>query len=76
MPAMKHCPGTQQMQVLQEEVAAAENAIGLLQGGQARILSVDAFGAAGQHTAVVVPKIGKVPLHYPRQAGKPNKRPL
>lgn len=61
---------------VQEEVAAAETAIKILQGGQASILPVNAYGAAGQHTAVVVPKIGKVPSQYPRQAGKPNKRPL
>ena len=62
--------------MVQEEVASAENAIKVLQGGQASILPVQAYGAAGQHTAVVVSKLGQTPSQYPRQAGKPNKRPL
>lgn len=61
---------------VQKEVASASNAIKVLQGGEATIVPVEAFGAAGQHTAVVVPKIGSVPQQYPRQAGKPNKHPL
>ena len=61
---------------MQEEVAAAANAVKVLQGGEPSIVLVDSFGTTGQHTVVVVPKIGSVPAQYPRQPGKPNKRPL
>ena len=60
----------------QEEVAAAANAIQILQGKVSSLSSVNAFGSAGQRTAVVVEKLAATPPEYPRQPGKPNKRPL
>lgn len=61
---------------MQEEVAAAGNAIKILQGSNASIVSVNAFGSVGQHMAVVVEKLAATPPQYPRPPGKPNKRPL
>lgn len=61
---------------MQEEVAEAGRAIGVLQGELMSISSVNAFGTAGQHMAVLVKKLGTTPPQYPRQPGKPNKRPL
>ena len=50
----------------QAEVAEAEHAIALLQGGMPIITPVNAFGSSGQHVAVVVEKLGLTPVQYPR----------
>ena len=60
----------------QAEVAEAEHAIALLQGGTPTITPVNASGSSGQHVAVVVEKLGLTPVQYPRRPGKPNKKPL
>ena len=61
---------------MQEEVAEAATAIAALQAKVMCISNVNAYGSAGQHTAVLVKKLGPTPSQYPRQPGKPNKRPL
>ncbi|KAL3161900.1 hypothetical protein ABBQ38_008987 [Trebouxia sp. C0009 RCD-2024] len=60
----------------QAEVAEAEEAIAILQGKLVSISKVDAFGSVGQHVAVLVKKVAHTPAQYPRQPGKPGKRPL
>lgn len=57
-------------------MAEAEKAIAILQGKVVSIDKVNACGSVGQHTAVLVKKLGPTPAQYPRQPGKPNKRPL
>ena len=54
----------------------AANALGILQGEVVSISKVDAFGSVGQHMAVLVKKMASTPAVYPRQPGKPSKRPL
>ena len=61
---------------MQAEVAEAEKAIAILQGKLVSISNVNASGSVGQHMAVLVKKMGPTPAQYPRQPGKPNKRPL
>ena len=57
-----------------EEIAAAENAVKLLGGGDPRI--VPAGSGENGHVFVVVGKVGPCPKKYPRKAGLPAKQPL
>ena len=61
---------------LDEEVAAAENALSVLGG---RFLRSDALPIPGRdwdHRAAWIEKIAPTPDKYPRRAGKPEKKPL
>ena len=61
---------------LDEEVAAAENALSILGG---RFLRSDALPIPGRdwdHRAAWIEKIAPTPDKYPRRAGKPEKKPL
>ena len=60
----------------EEEVEAARNALGQLKSKVVSIDTVSSFGSHGQRTAVVIQKLQETPGKFPRQAGKPNKRPL
>ena len=61
---------------LDEEVAAAENALSVLGG---RFLRSDALPIPGRdwdHRAAWIEKLAPTPDKYPRKAGKPEKKPL
>ena len=61
---------------LDEEVAAAENALSVLGG---RFLRSDALPIPGRdwdHRAAWIEKVAPTPDKYPRKAGKPEKKPL
>ena len=61
---------------LDEEVAAAENALSILGG---RFLRSDALPIPGRdwdHRAAWIEKLAPTPDKYPRKAGKPEKKPL
>ena len=61
---------------LDEEVAAAENALSILGG---RFLRSDALPIPGRdwdHRAAWIEKVAPTPDKYPRKAGKPEKKPL
>ena len=60
----------------EEEVTKAANALGQLKAEVAAIERVPSFGDHGQRTVVIVRKVDETPSTFPRQAGKPNKRPL
>ena len=57
-----------------EEIAAAENAVKLLGGGEQRIVS---YGdEESGHVFVIIKKAAACPKKYPRKAGLPSKQPL
>ena len=60
----------------EEEIVAAGNALEQLNCEVVRVDDVPSFGAKGQRTVVVIRKVEETPEKFPRQPGKPNKRPL
>ncbi|MBR3302104.1 MAG: 16S rRNA (guanine(527)-N(7))-methyltransferase RsmG [Firmicutes bacterium] len=57
-----------------EEIAAAENAVKLLGGGEQRIVSYGDEDSG--HVFVIIKKAAACPKKYPRKAGLPSKQPL
>jgi len=60
----------------EQEVEDASRALLELNSEVVTIDRVSSFGSHGQRTVVVIQKKGETPDKYPRQAGRPNKRPL
>ena len=58
------------------EIAAAENAVQQLGGGNIRLTSVRLPGVEQAHNLVVIPKLRPTDGRYPRRVGMPAKRPL
>lgn len=58
------------------EVQAAQNALRILGGRLARIISVELPQVVETHHLVVIEKIAATPPQYPRRAGVPSRRPL
>jgi 16S rRNA (guanine527-N7)-methyltransferase len=66
----------QKGQRAQEETQSAEHAISIL-GGQVRhVVPVELLGLAETRHLVVIEKIARTPIKYPRRPGMPLKRPL
>ena len=60
----------------QEETQAAEHAIALLGGRLRSVIHVEMIGLAEKRNLVVIEKIARTPVRYPRRPGMPAKRPL
>ena len=61
---------------MQAEVELAMPALEKLGGELKNIVDVDSFSSDGQRTVVVIDKMIATPPKYPRQAGRPQKKPL
>ena len=61
---------------IEEEIADAASALGLLGGGRPKVFPVVLRGLADGRVLLVVQKIGPTPPRYPRRPGIPEKRPL
>ena len=61
---------------LEEELAAAANALSVLGGRFARAERADIPGRDWDHRLCWIEKIAPTPDKYPRKAGKPEKNPL
>lgn len=60
----------------QEEAQSAEYAISILGGQVQRVMPVELQGLAETRNLVVIEKIARTPIKYPRRPGMPAKRPL
>jgi 16S rRNA (guanine527-N7)-methyltransferase len=60
----------------QEETQEAEHAISLLGGRLRSVIPVTLIGLAEERNLVVIEKIARTPVQYPRRPGMPAKRPL
>ena len=60
----------------QEETQAAEHAIELLGGRLRSVIPVTLIGLSEERNLVVIEKIARTPIQYPRRPGIPAKRPL
>lgn len=58
------------------ELAAAQQAIAILGGGNVTMHQVQLPQAAHAHYLVEIPKISETPVQFPRRDGMPRKRPL
>jgi 16S rRNA (guanine527-N7)-methyltransferase len=58
------------------EVSSADAAVGLLGGRLNRLVPVELPGLAETRYLVVIDKVARTPDKYPRQSGRPAKRPL
>jgi len=58
------------------EVQSAQDALRILGGRLARIISVELPQVVETHHLVVIEKIAATPPQYPRRPGIPSKRPL
>jgi 16S rRNA (guanine527-N7)-methyltransferase len=58
------------------EVRSAEEAISLLGGRLARLVTVELHGLAETRYLVLLDKVAPTPARYPRRPGMPTKRPL
>ena len=61
---------------IQEEAAAAQNAIGILGGFSEKIYSFTLPGSDAERSFVIIRKDKDTPKKYPRKAGTPAKQPL
>ena len=60
----------------QEEAQTAEYAISLLGGRMQQVIPVELMGLAEPRYLVVIEKVARTPVQYPRRPGMPAKRPL
>ena len=60
----------------QEEAQSAEHAISVLGGQVQRVMPVELHGLAEPRNLIVIEKIARTPVKYPRRPGMPAKRPL
>jgi 16S rRNA (guanine527-N7)-methyltransferase len=60
----------------QEEAQSAEYAISILGGQVQRVMPVELQGLAETRNLVVIEKVARTPIKYPRRPGMPAKRPL
>ncbi len=60
----------------QEEVQMAEYAISVLGGRLKQVVPVELLGLAETRNLVVIEKVARTPVRYPRRPGIPAKRPL
>jgi 16S rRNA (guanine527-N7)-methyltransferase len=60
----------------QKETQAAEHAISILGGQVQQVIPVELLGLAETRHLVVIEKVARTPIKYPRRPGLPAKRPL
>jgi 16S rRNA (guanine527-N7)-methyltransferase len=58
------------------EVHDAEKALTVLGGGVDRVIPIELPGVVENRFLILIDKVAATPLHYPRRAGMPSKRPL
>ncbi len=61
---------------IEEEIAAAQGALGILGGEIIEVKSVAVPGIGGERSLVLIAKTRETPEKYPRRPGMPAKRPL
>jgi 16S rRNA (guanine527-N7)-methyltransferase len=59
-----------------QEAQSAEYAISILGGRVQRVIPIELLGLAEARNLVVIEKIARTPVKYPRRPGMPTKRPL
>jgi 16S rRNA (guanine527-N7)-methyltransferase len=59
-----------------EEIQRAEHAISILGGQVQRVIGIELVGLAEARNLVVIEKVARTPVKYPRRPGMPAKRPL
>ena len=59
-----------------KETQAAEHAISILGGQVQQVIPVELLGLAETRHLVVIKKVARTPIKYPRRPGLPAKRPL